>query len=196
MENIAALILAAGGSSRLGQPKQLLQFGGQTLLRRMIDAATEAGCSPVGVVIGAERERILQELEETKEFLIENETWQRGIGNSIRTGLRALLAAYPKLDALVLLACDQPLVDRHTIEGLKMTRGQTNKPIVASRYADTLGIPALFDRRYFDELFVLDDDTGAKQIIFNHENDVAEYPFHDGTLDIDTPEDYNKLLFR
>lgn len=194
METIGALILAAGNSSRLGRPKQLLEFRGQTLLRRMVDAAVKADCSPVAVVIGAERNRIREELAQTKQFVIENETWQRGIGNSIRAGLRALLEAHPNTGALILLACDQPLVDAAVIAGLKTQHAETRKPIVASSYAGTLGIPALFSRNYFDELFVLDDDAGAKQVILNHSTDVAEYSFPGGAIDIDTAADYEQLV--
>jgi molybdenum cofactor cytidylyltransferase len=194
MEKIGAIILAAGGSSRLGQPKQLLRFRNQTLLRRMVDAATTGGCSPVTVVVGAARERVLAELAETKEFLVENETWQRGIGNSIRAGLRGLLGAYPDVEAVILLVCDQPFVDANILSGLRAKNAETKKPIVASRYAQTLGIPALFTRDYFDELFMLDDDTGAKQVILSHRNDVAECLFPEGAIDIDTAADYERLV--
>lgn len=194
MERVGALILAAGNSSRLGQPKQLLRFRGQTLLRRMVDAATMAGCQPVAVVVGAERNRISKELVETKELLVENETWQCGIGNSIRAGLRATLTAYPNIEAIVLLTCDQPLVDAEIITALKARQAETQKPIVASAYAGTLGIPALFARGYFDELFVLDDEAGAKQVILNHMDDVAEYQFSGGAIDIDTPSDREELV--
>ena len=115
----------------------------------MVDVATAGGCFPVAVVVGADRDRVLAELAETREFLVENETWQRGIGNSIRAGLRGLLGAYPNLDAVILLACDQPLVDAKAIGGLAATHTETKKPIVASSYADTLGIPALFARCLF-----------------------------------------------
>ncbi len=194
MERIGAIVLAAGGSARLGRPKQLLQFRGQTLLRRMIDAAVTANCSPVTVVVGAERDRVLRELAETKEFLVENETWQRGIGSSIRTGLRELLAAYPNTAAVILLVCDQPLVDATVIAGLRAKHSETKKPIVASSYAGTLGIPALFHRSYFDQLFELEDDAGAKQVILNHAKDVAEYAFPGGAIDIDTATDYEQFV--
>lgn len=196
MRKIGALILAAGDSSRLGQSKQLLQFRGQTLLQRIVDAASFADCSPVAVVVGADRDRIVAALGQANVFIIENETWQRGIGNSIRMGLRELLAAHPDLDALILLACDQPLVDAETIMGLKAKQTESQKAIVASSYAGTLGIPALFSRVYFDELFVLDDETGAKQVILSHKDDGAEYSFSDGAVDIDTPADYKKLMGR
>ena len=196
MGEIGALILAAGGSSRFGEPKQLLQFRGKSLLRRVVEEATVAGCRPVAVVIGAEAAKVRAELVETKELLIENETWQRGIGNSIRAGLRGAVAAYPQTEAMILLSCDQPFVDAKVITGLSTRYAEMKKPIVASSYAGTLGIPALFARAYFDELFLLDDDTGAKQIILNHSGDVAEFPFPQGAIDIDTGDDYEKLLAR
>ena len=193
MEKIGAIILAAGGSSRMGQPKQLLRFRNQTLLRRTIEAATAGGCSPVAVVVGSEPDRILAELAETKEFLVKNPRWERGIGNSIRAGLRGVIEAYPKTEAIILLACDQPFVDANAIAGLRAKATETKKPIVASSYAQTLGIPALFARNYFDALFALEDDAGAKKVILNHRNDVAEYPFPEGGIDIDTAEDYGRL---
>jgi molybdenum cofactor cytidylyltransferase len=102
------------------------------------------------------------------------------------------LAAYPNLDAVILLTCDQPLVDREIIIGLKTKREETKKPIIASRHASTLGIPALFDRAYFDEL--LDNEAGSKSVIFSHTTDVAEYSFNDGAIDIDTAADYERLI--
>ena len=88
---------------------------------------------------------------------------QRGIGNSVRTGLQESLAAYPNLDAVILLTCHQPLVGREIIIGLKTKREETKKPIIASRYASTFSIPALFDRTNFDELLFLDNEAGAKK---------------------------------
>ncbi len=194
MERVGAIILAAGSSSRLGQPKQLLQFRGKTLLRHMVEAAATAGCQPIAVVVGAERDRISKELAETKQFLVENETWHRGIGNSIRAGLRAVVAANPNIEAIVLLTCDQPLVGAETITALKTRQAETQKPIVASAYAGTLGIPALFACAYFNELFALDDEAGAKRVIFDHRDNVAEYQFPRGAIDIDTPADYEQLV--
>ena len=86
------------------------------------------------------------------------------------------------------------MVDASVIAGLRAKHTETKKPIIASRYAQTLGIPALFARDYFDQLSALDDDAGAKQIILNHVNDVAEYPFPDGAIDIDTVADYERLV--
>src|ERR1700686_4576160 len=165
MRNVGAIILAAGGSSRFGQPKQLLVFRGESLVRRAVRAAAEAGCGRVAVVVGEQRDLIENELRETPAFVIHNPKWERGLGTSIRIGLQHLLGAHPKVDAAVLLVCDQPFVEARTISALMTMREDSGKPIVACRYANILGVPALFDRSCFEALLALPDDSGAKALI-------------------------------
>ena len=193
MPNIGAVILAAGKSSRLGQPKQLLQFHGKTLVRRIVDAAREAGCSPIVVVIGSDKEKVARELEQTNAVIVENVNWNNGMGTSIRGGVQHLIDIAPNVEAIVLLVCDQPLVDSHTIEQLIALGEKTKKAIVASSYAGTLGVPALFDRSCTEELLRLDDGSGAKPIIFSNHDRVAEFPFPEGKIDIDMAADYESL---
>jgi molybdenum cofactor cytidylyltransferase len=193
MPNIGAVILAAGKSSRLGQPKQLLQFRGRTLVRRIVDAAHEAGCSPIVVVIGSDKDKVARELERTNAVIVENVNWSDGMGTSIRSGVQRSLDGAPNVEAIVLLVCDQPLVDSHTIEQLIALGAKTKKAIVASSYAGTLGVPALFDRSCAEELLRLDDASGAKPIIFSNHDRVAEFPFPEGQIDIDMAADYEKL---
>ena len=193
MPNTGAVILAAGNSSRLGQPKQLLQFRGQTLVRRIVDAACEADCSPIVVVIGSDKDKVARELEQTHAVIVENENWNEGIGTSIRSGVQRLIDVAPNVGAIVLLVCDQPLADLHTIEQLIALGEKTKKAIVASSYAGTLGVPALFDRSCVEELLALDDRSGAKPIILSNHERVAEFPFSEGQIDIDTAADYDKL---
>ena len=193
MPNTGAVILAAGNSSRLGQPKQLLQFRGQTLVRRIVDAACEADCSPIVVVIGSDKDKVARELERTNAVIVENVNWSDGIGTSIRSGVQRSLDVAPNVEAIVLLVCDQPLVDSHTIEQLIALGAKTKKAIVASSYAGTLGVPALFDRSCAEELLRLDDASGAKPIIFSNHDRVAEFPFPEGQIDIDMAADYEKL---
>jgi molybdenum cofactor cytidylyltransferase len=176
MANIGAVILAAGGSSRFGRPKQLIQFRGRSLLRRIVDAASAAGCSPIVVVVGSDQQRIKSELAEIEKEsarrmragptgwkpaprTIENKNWKRGIGGSIRRGVRELIDKSPKIEAVVLLVCDQPFVDANVIKRLISRREESQKPIVASSYADTLGVPALFERSCFQELLALGGET-------------------------------------
>lgn len=209
MPKIGAVILAAGASSRLGRPKQLIQLGAKSLLRHIVDAATDAGCSPIVVVIGtdalpsaseeaaksgaASAKAIARELKRTGAMIVRNKNWQRGIGSSIRTGVHHLIDNAKDVDAIVLLVCDQPFVDGHVIRRLIALHEETRKPIVASSYADTLGVPALFDRVCFQELLALEDATGAKPVILRDRQRVAEFPFAEGEIDIDRVADYQRI---
>ena len=190
MSNIGAVILAAGESSRLGQPKQLVQFRGKSLVRRVADAATEAGCSPITIVLGSDSKKIEDELAGVA--IVKNENWRAGIGTSIRVGVQNLLSQASNLEAIVLLVCDQPFVDARVIKGLVELRQKANKSIVASAYSGTLGVPALFDGSCFQELLALGNDTGAKSIILSKRERVAEFRFPEGTIDIDTTADLEK----
>src|SRR5438552_1526414 len=213
---IAAIILAAGESSRLGQPKQLIQFRGETLVRRMVNAASEAGCQPILVVLGNSKrtsrlnspssprgeareheielvEAIGSELKKTGATIVANPNWKCGIGTSIRAGIQHLIDTASGVEATVLLACDQPFADRAVINGLITLHHETRKPIVAASYAGTLGVPALFDRSRLPELLGLDDSAGAKSIILSNRDQVAEFPFPEGEIDIDTAEDCERL---
>jgi len=189
----ASVILAAGGSSRFGQPKQLIRFRGKSLVRRIIDAACEAGCSPVVVVIGSKDEKLQHELDRTGAVTVQNQQWQRGIGSSIRCGIQGLINSSPDVEASVLLVCDQPAVDTRVIQRLIALRETTGKTIVASSYADTLGVPALFERSVFGELLSLGDAAGAKSIVLRSRERVASLSFPEGQIDIDTWEDWEKL---
>jgi molybdenum cofactor cytidylyltransferase len=189
----AAVILAAGGSSRFGQPKQLLPLRGKTLVRTIVDAACEAGCSPVVVVIGSDGEKIQDELAHADVIKVENKDWRRGIGSSIRTGVQTFIDQAPDVAAVLLLVCDQPAVNARFIESLIATHETTKKDIVASSYADTVGVPALFGRSLFKELLALGDESGAKSIILQHPERVAQLAFPEGAADIDTWEDWETL---
>jgi molybdenum cofactor cytidylyltransferase len=205
MRNVAAVILAAGGSSRFGRPKQLLIFRGETLVRRAVRAAAEAGCNPVIVVVGAMSGTIRSEvaIRESRiasssapgdgalATVVEKAEWQNGVGTSIRRGLEQLDGS---VQAVVLMACDQPFVDASVIAELIAAYQKTGKPMIASSYAKTLGVPALFDRSCFADLRALPADSGAKTVITARPNDVGAVPFEQGAIDIDTPEDFKRLL--
>jgi molybdenum cofactor cytidylyltransferase len=190
---IAAVILAAGGSSRFGQPKQLASFRGETLIGRTIDSACQAGCSPIVVVLRSEDEKLYPGLHRNGVAVVQNQQWQRGIGSSIRCGIQCLLSSSPDIEATVLLVCDQPAVDAHVIQGLIELHKTSGKSIVASNYADTVGVPAFFTRAIFEELLSLDDRTGAKSIILRSPERVASMSFPAGRIDIDTLHDLKKL---
>lgn len=161
------------------------------MLRRIVDEAKAANCSPIVVVIGGGAEEIARELNGVD--VVENKNWKRGIGTSIRAGIQDLIDNASDIEAVVLMVCDQPFVDATTIRDLLELFETTKKPIVASGYENTVGVPALFDRSCFEELLALDDGSGAKQVILSNRERVAEFPFPKGSIDIDTTEDWKRL---
>lgn len=193
MHSIGAIILAAGGSSRFGEPKQLLVWKGESLVRRAVRVASDAGCAPVVVVAGSALDQIALELRETAAIILENLHWQQGLGTSIHVGLRYLRNSAPEIEAVVLLACDQPFVDAGVITSLNGQRETSRKSIVASSYANTLGVPVLFEKTWFDSLLELPNDSGAKTLIESHPDDVAQVEFSKGVIDVDTPADLERL---
>ena len=137
---------------------------------------------------------ISSELKKTGATIVANPNWKCGIGTSIRAGIQHLLEIAPEVEATVLLTCDQLFVDRAAIDGLITLHHETRKPIVAASYAGTLGVPALFDRSRLPELRGLDDSAGGKSIILSNRNQVAEFPFPEGEIDIDTAEDCQRFF--
>ena len=122
-----------------------------------------------------------------------NPGWSSGVGSSIRVGVQRAMDLAPDLDASLALSCDQPFVTAAVLVQLIQLRLTSGKPIVASAYATTLGIPALFDRSCFPDLLRLKGDSGAKGIILARPQDVASFDFPAGEIDIDTAADYEKL---
>jgi len=191
--SVAAVVLAAGGSIRFGKPKQLAIFQGEPLVRRIVTAAKDAGCAPVVVVVGASAAQITPVLAGLPVSIIEHPNWSNGLGSSIAVGVMHAVSITPDLDAAILLACDQPFVNAVMLRQLIQMHRENKKPIVASAYAETLGVPALFDRSCFGDLLQLTGDSGAKGIILARRNDVTSFDFPAGTVDIDSAADYEKL---
>jgi len=196
--DVAALILAAGASKRMGSPKALLPWGGRSLLRHVADVALASPCRETFVVLGAERGPISHELRGLALQQVEHEGWERGMGSSLAAGIRALEARedprHPWRGVLVLL-CDQPAVTPALLARLIALAGEgardADSPrMVACRYADSLGPPALFERSLFGELRALEGDRGAKALLLRDPEAVASVEFAQGALDLDTPEDY------
>lgn len=198
MEKIAAdiglILLAAGKSSRLGKPKQLLRFRGETLLRRSVKSALASGCRPVIVVLGANAEMLKKEIEEFNVEIVENLIWENGMGTSIQSGVGALLKNNYDAAGAIIMTCDQPFVSVDLIKQIIKNFQRTNAPIVASSYGETVGVPTFFSRALFPELTALKADSGAKKIICAHRKTVLEIPFEAGATDIDTEEDYLNLI--
>jgi molybdenum cofactor cytidylyltransferase len=191
---VGAVVLAAGSSSRMGSPKQTLQFRGESLLRRAALAALDAGCRPVIVVTGAYAELSRRELDglEVREVL--NPHWETGMASSIRMGVEELVGAEPDADAAVLMLCDQPHVTARVVSGLVAAHRATGRPVVASTYGGSFGAPALFGRTLFAELARLEGAAGAKQVIKKHAAEAHFISFRSGEVDVDTPDDFSRLI--
>lgn len=190
MTSIAIIILAAGASTRMGKPKQLLAYQGRSLLRHTAEIAIASSSQPVIVILGANAESIKPEINHLPVQIVENPQWVEGMNSSIRVGIEAL---NQNIEAVIITLCDQPFISSKLIHQLIEAYHLTNKPIVASKYANTFGVPALFNHTFFSQLATLKQGEGAKQIIKKHINQVTSIPFSQGYIDIDTPDDYEQL---
>ena len=190
---IAAMVLAAGASTRMGRTKQLLPYREETLVRWAARTALASVCSPVLAVLGARSELVAAELKDLPVLLLENPQWVEGMGSSVRCGIQAALALEPNLDAVVLLLADQPHVTAATINRLVAAAQKSTRPIIASAYSNTLGVPALFTRAVFDQLKNLPSPWGAKKLIAAGGDRVLAVPAPEAACDIDTPENYRDL---
>lgn len=198
---IGIIVLAAGSSSRLGEPKQLLRFEGETLLSRAVRAALETPHRPVVVVVlGAHAGRLREEIAATDACVGINEAWAEGMSSSIRCGLRTLeTKAGCEVEAAILMLCDQPFVTSLTLSRLIDTFHERHTLLVASEYQaageTTRGVPALFSQKLFPELMELRGAAGAKRLITRHEAESAFIAAPEAAFDVDTPDDYRALDF-
>lgn len=181
---VAAVILAAGASVRLGRPKQLLPFRGETLIRRAARLACAAGLTPVHVVVGhrgGEVGAALGGLDDT--VVVANPDWRYGMASSLACGVASL----PSVAAALVLVTDQPYLSAELLVAV-MERYRTGQcSLVACRYASgAMGVPALFDRRHFAELAALSGDRGARSLFARHAGALAAVSFPEGDVDVDT----------
>lgn len=193
------IVLAAGSSSRLGKPKQLLRYNDKSLVQHTADEAITAAGSPVVVVTGSDSKLVETELKDREVQLVYNPDWREGMGTSISAGLTELLSLHPELENVIISVCDQPYISsalfRELIEkSSSSTTTSPGKSIVASSYKGTKGVPVLFGKEHFDDLLVLTGKHGAKNLLFDFADDVEVVIFEKGAIDIDTSEDYNRLI--
>jgi molybdenum cofactor cytidylyltransferase len=194
---IGAIILSAGASTRMGEPKQLLKIGKQTLVRRAINTLRQAlpPSTPQVLVLGANAPLIAAEVQDLAIEQVMNEDWQSGMASSICSGLKCLLSQSPDLQAVIIILIDQPLLKADLLNDL-MNQFQ-NVPeknwIVASEYNQTLGVPALFSQMVFADLLDLNGEAGARKVIQKYLTQTLTISFPEGALDIDTPADYARI---
>jgi len=191
MPHCGIVILAAGGSSRMGVPKQSLQFEGSTLLLRAVDTAISSVCRPIVVVLGAGAEEFEKALLGKPVKVAVNSNWSAGMGTSIRAGVSAL--GYSEIDAVMIFLCDQPLIPASMLNHMVSMHFAKAAPITAAFYADTFGTPVIFSASLFDELLSLQDQQGGKTVLARHPNQVTGIQLPEAEVDVDTMDDFNRL---
>jgi molybdenum cofactor cytidylyltransferase len=193
-ENIAVVILAAGESSRMRQAKQLLPWGTSTLLGKAIKEALQSNSEKVYVVLGAKAESIQMQFNATDVTWILNKNWKNGMGSSISCAINYLVHLKTDYNGILIMLCDQPLIDVDYINKLISTFKRSNKGIVATAYKHSNGVPVLFDKKYLEDLSNLDGNMGAKQIIGDYSKDIIAINPNGKEKDLDTIEEYQQAL--
>ena len=188
----AIVLLAAGKSSRLGRPKQLLEFGGSSLVKNAALIALQVS-NKVIVVLGDQKDKIEREFNGLNLVTCFNNDYEKGIASSIHAGLLMARENFPKIKGVIFIVCDQPFISVAVLNQLIEQSEQKKKGIAACTYAGSFGTPVLFQRAYFSSLLKLQGDHGAKKIIQNNFQDVVTVNFPRGIKDIDTAEDYDAL---
>ena len=191
---IAAVLLAAGGSSRMGRAKQSLRYRGRTLLRHSVDAASDGGCDPVVVVLGCGADDLRTELAGLPVTIAVNERWNEGIGGSVRRGVETVISSSQPVDGVLLMLCDQPQVTADVVRRVRESYDGRAGRCVACEYAGTVGPPAIFDRSWFGHLLRLEGDRGAKPVLVEAGDLLVRVPWPEGAVEINRPEDYDTLL--
>jgi molybdenum cofactor cytidylyltransferase len=193
MERISAIILAAGGSSRMGQAKQLLPLGESTVLAKTIENTRSAAVDELVLVLGASAEEIRRQLPLQGLKVVINQTYQQGMASSLRAGLSAV-----DHDAALIVLGDQPFLRPQTLDRIIAEYRHSRAKIVIPTYRGDRGNPVLLDRSLFAEVMALEGDIGCRAIFHNHLEEIMKVEVDDEgiLLDLDRPEDYDRLIQR
>lgn len=189
---IGGIVLAAGGSSRLGRPKQFLQFKSKSLLRHAAQTMAASICDPIVVVLGAESDEAAAQIKDLPVATCLNENWRLGMSSSIKVGLAKLIEMAPEIDAVLISLCDQPFITSEILNRFSEKFAVTDVSIVAAKYNEVNGVPALFSRELFIELSRLEGDKGARDLIRSL-TDLATINLPEAAFDIDSPQDFEYL---
>lgn len=195
LPNIAIAILAAGNSSRMGQPKQLLKWGNETLISHAVKNALSTTVEDVVLILGANYKDIIEEVQSFPIKILSNEHWQEGLGSSIAKAAQYCLESVQQLDGLFITLADQPLISSVYLQKMINNFDSNANQILATRYeANKKGVPVLFDNIYFSELASITGDDGAKKLLKKYSDNVVALTSEAINLDIDTKADYQKLI--
>jgi len=194
-KKITIILLAAGRSSRMGQNKLLVEVGGETLLENALRSATRSSADNVIIVTGANNEENEPIITRFPALTAYNADWEKGIGSSIKCGLKMAIKNHEDLDAVIISVCDQPFLFSdifNRLIGRYLTSGKT---VVASDYEGSLGVPVLYNKSMFEELMKIPDEYGAKKYILEKMDAemIEKVPFTKGDIDVDTLEDLNQF---
>ncbi|WP_209400323.1 NTP transferase domain-containing protein [Pseudozobellia sp. WGM2] len=195
VNNIAIIILAAGSSSRMGRPKQLLSWGKSDLIGNAIEQAKNSRSDKIIVVLGANAQLIKDNISRWEVDFVENENWKSGLGSSLAKGVKHLIEL-ETFDGILVMLADQPLIDSAYLNLLIESFYTTSYFIIATAYSKRAGVPALFDKKFFESLCDLGEDNGAKLIIEQFGHEVLSLDPGKKATDIDTEVDYKKLTKR
>jgi len=192
--DIAIIILAAGESTRMGTPKQLLPWKNKTLLAHTIELAKKIRPKDIFVVLGANSERIGPTISDTELFIVKNPSWQEGMGSSIACGVEHVISKKKEYHGVLILLCDQPLISQEYLNLLIHTFITNEKRIVATNYGKRAGVPVIFGKKNFPALTKLEGDNGAKTIINKNIYDTIVINSGENLTDLDTKVEYERLL--
>jgi molybdenum cofactor cytidylyltransferase len=189
---VGAIVLAAGSSSRMGQPKQLLPIDGQPMVRRVTEAMCESGLGQVVVVVGAHAEAVTAALAGLPVEIVTNQDWAEGMSTSLRAGLGAL---GPEVQAVLIALADQPALTPDLLRTLVARHQSSGAPITAPFYRGQRGNPVLFDRNLFPELLAVEGDRGGRALFARYHGQIECLEVDDPAViqDIDTYEDYERM---
>ncbi|MEQ8582528.1 MAG: nucleotidyltransferase family protein [Marinoscillum sp.] len=190
---VGGLLLAAGSSSRLGQSKQLVEFNHQPLLSHTLETLLSSRLDHTLTVLGARFQEHLPVIEHLATSTCVNEAWEKGMGHSLKFGMLRLLETQPTLDGVLIAVCDQPFLTTTHLNGLLDLFTYNSQSIVASEYQGVQGVPAIFPKRYFQDLLSIGDQSGAKKILTAHADRPILRHLEKGEIDIDTREDLDHL---
>ncbi|MEO8314739.1 MAG: nucleotidyltransferase family protein [Pseudomonadota bacterium] len=188
--NLHVLVLAAGGASRFGSPKQLVRIGGQPLLHRAVSQATQVAGGAVTVVLGAHAQQLTSLLKHSPASVVINRNWEEGLASSLRIGVSSLPGG---CEGVLVTLADQAAITTFDLQRLAAAWRQQPDWLIAASYSGHTGVPAVFPAHTFASFGELRGDAGARAIIARHAHRCLRIPMPNAAIDIDTPEDLLNL---